>query len=144
MQVLKILSNGKIAKLNDFYSASGMVVALIDPGKEPTKHLMEDIKAVKKGLDDWGGQVIFVVAKDKLNPGFNPAVYKSIPDKSVFGSDIESEVSAAVSTVCSISGSPQLPVIVFINNKGEITWHSEGYSIGLGDQLMKQIKDLGR
>ncbi|MFH1121659.1 MAG: transglutaminase-like domain-containing protein [Bacteroidota bacterium] len=140
----KNLSTGKNVKLHDFSATEGLVVAVIDPGKEPTRHLMEDIKTVKKGLDEWGGQILFIVAKDKLNPGFNPAVYKSLPDKSVFGSDTESEVSTAVSTVCSISGSPQLPVIVFVNNKGEISWHSEGYSIGLGDQLLKQIKDLGR
>ena len=31
-------------------------------------------------------------------------------------------------------------VLAVINAKGEIVWHSEGYSIGLGDQLVKQVK----
>jgi len=95
---------------------------------------------VKSGLDIWGGQLLFLVAKDKLTPGFNHTIYKGIPVKSAFGSDEKAEVSASVSLACSIEGIPQYPVVVLINGKGEIVWHSEGYSIGLGDQLMKQIR----
>ncbi len=138
----KNLGTGKSSELQDFDREKGMIVAVIDPGKEPTKHLMEDIKTVKSGLDAWGGPVLFLVAKDKLGNGFNPAVYKGIPEHSVFGSDHLSAVAASIKTVCSIDGSPQLPVVVVINPKGEITWHSEGYSIGLGDQLVKQVKLL--
>jgi len=136
----KDLRSGEIRKLRDFEHDKGMIIAVIDPGKEPTKHLMEDIKSVKAGLDSWGGQVLFIVAKDKMGNGFNPAVYQGIPEKSIFGSDYLAVVAASISTVCSISGLPQLPVVAIINPKGEITWHSEGYSIGLGDQLLKQVK----
>lgn len=131
---------GKISELKDFAGDKGLIVAIIDPDKEPTKHLMEDIKAVKKGLDAWGGQVVFLVAKNKLGPAFNQAVYKGIPMKSTFGSDPGAEVEASIKTVCSIDGTPQYPVVVFINSKGEIVWKSEGYSIGLGEQLLKQVK----
>jgi len=138
----RAIGTDKIKKLQDVAGNRGMIVALTDPGKEPTKHLMEDIKAVKSSLDTWGGQVLFVVAKDKLTTGFNPSQYKAIPENAEFGYDQASEISASISTVCSISGAPQLPVVVLINPQGEIVWHSEGYSIGLGDQLVKQIKGL--
>ncbi|MBK9355783.1 MAG: transglutaminase domain-containing protein [Bacteroidales bacterium] len=138
------LQTGESVKLADFTAAKGMVIAIIDPGKEPTRHLMEDIKAVKSGLDSWGGQFLFLVAKEKLSPGFDQTNYKGLPLKSVFGSDEKGDVSSSVSTVCSIQGIPQYPVVVFISGKGEIVWHSEGYSIGLGDQLMKQIKESGK
>jgi len=137
------LQTGGSVKLADFTSVKGMVIAIIDPGKEPTRHLIEDIKAVKSGLDNWGGQFLFLVAKDKLSPGFDQTIFKGIPLKSVFGSDEKGEVSASVSTVCSIHGIPQYPVVVLINRNGEIVWHSEGYSIGLGDQLLKQIRESG-
>jgi len=134
------LSMQKPSKLLDFFSPKGMIVALIDPGKEPTKHLMEDIKSVKQGLDQWGGALIFIVAKDKLSPGFNPLIYKGIPANSSFGSDGSAMVAASINPLCGIDGEAQLPVVVIINPKGEISWHSEGYSIGLGDQLLKQLK----
>jgi hypothetical protein len=49
-------------------------------------------------------------------------------------------VAASINPLCGIDGEAQLPVVVIINPKGEISWHSEGYSIGLGDQLLKQLK----
>jgi hypothetical protein len=100
---------------------------------------MEDIKAVQTTLEQWGGKIIFVVAKDKLTRGFTPSVYRNIPSTAVFGYDDNSEVTTAISTACSIEGAPQWPVVVVVNKAGEIIWQSEGYLIGLGDQLVKQI-----
>lgn len=134
------MSSQKPVRLNDYMGSGGMIVAIIDPAKEPTKHLMEDLKAVKNALDQWGGKLIFAVAADKLSTGFDPKIYKELPASSVFGHDDKGEVAAAVSTVCGIDGSAQWPVVAVINAKGEIVWHSEGYSIGLGDQLVKQVK----
>lgn len=129
--------------LQSFFGEKGMVIALIDPSKEPTKHLMEDIRAVKTPLDKWGGNVLFIVASGKLTQGFTPAIYTKLPAKSVFGYDANGEVSSAVSTTCSIDGVPTWPVVAVLNAKGEITWYSEGYRIGLGDQMVKQLKEAG-
>ena len=125
--------------LNESMGPHGLIIALLDPAKEPTKHLMEDLKAVKGALDSWGGNVLFLVADKKLNNGFNPSGYGKLPEKSVFGHDSGGAVASAVSTVCSISGEPQWPLLVILNNKGEIIWQSEGYNIGLGDKLLKQL-----
>ncbi|MHC1777914.1 MAG: transglutaminase domain-containing protein [Lentimicrobium sp.] len=138
------LADRKPALLSSFTSDKGMIIALIDPGKEPTKHLMEDLKAVKKSLGEWGGQILLIVAKEKMNPGFSTAAYKGLPENAIFGHDANGEVSASVTTVCSISNVPQWPVVAVVNPKGEIIWHFEGYSIGLGDQLVKQIKGMDR
>lgn len=127
-------------KLSESMGPQGLIIALIDPAKEPTKHLMEDIKAVKAALDKWGGTVLFVVAQQKLGSGFDPSRYGSLPDRKIFGHDSAGEISEAVRTACSISGEPQWPLLVILNQMGEITWQSEGYNIGLGDQLVKQLQ----
>lgn len=140
----KTLEDGEVIKLGSLTGTKGMVVALIDPSKEPTKHLMEDIRAVKTALDQWGGRVLFLVASDKMTRAFSPSVYRDLPDAALFGHDAGGEVAAAVSTVCSIDGIPQWPVVAVINTRGEISWHSEGYRIGLGDQLLKQLKEADK
>lgn len=135
------MTSQKSVRLSDYNGAYGMIVAIIDPAKEPTKHLMEDLKSVKNALDQWGGKVIFAVAKDKLSSGFDSKIYKQLPGNSVFGHDSIGEVASAIRTICAIGPAAQWPVVAVINAKGEITWHSEGYSIGLGDQLVKQVKE---
>ena len=133
------INSQKPVALDDYTSTNGMIVAIIDPAKEPSKHLMEDLKAVKNALDQWGGKVIFAVAADKLSAGFDSKIYRELPANSVFGHDVKGEVAAAVSTVCGINGTAHWPVVAVINAKSEIVWHSESYSIGLGDQLVKHV-----
>lgn len=133
--------SGKKAKLSDFMNKNGLIVAIIDPPKEPTRHLMEDIKIVKKALNRWGGNIIFAVASDKLTSAYDPKIYKELPTNVFFGHDINGETAASITTACGMNGTAKWPAIAIINPKGEITWHSEGYSIGLGDQLVKQLKN---
>jgi len=144
MQATFITEAGKqMARLADYQSKNGLVVAIIEPGREPTKHLIEDIEAASKALDKWGGKMLFVIARDKRLSGLTSDQYGKMPALPVFGYDADGQLAASVQTVCSISGQPRWPVIVLINQAGEIVWHSEGYSIGLGDQLVKQITGNG-
>ncbi len=136
---LNLETNDK-ADLRSVLGKAGLVVAIIDPTKEPTKHLMEDLKAVEEALNQWDGNFLFVVAADKLNPAFTSSAYTALPKNTVFGYDSEGDVGKAISLTCAIDGTPQWPVISLLNTKGEIIWYSEGYSIGLGDQLVKQLK----
>lgn len=137
----RIFKSNTIERLSTFSGSAGFVVAIIDPAKEPTKHLMEDIRVVKKSLNQWKGKILFVVAADKLIKGFSPDNYKDIPNSAVFGFDEGGEIASAFKTVCSIEGAPQWPLVALVNGNGEIVWQSEGYRIGLGDQLVKQIKN---
>lgn len=136
------LDTQETVTLKSFFGTQGLVVALFDPSKEPTKHLMEDLRAVKTALDQWGGKVLFVVAREKNSPGFQPKLYYDLPKTAFFGYDAEGKTAAALSTACSIEAIPQWPILMLINPKGEIVWYSEGYNIGLGDQLVKQIKKM--
>ncbi len=135
----RVINGSGRETLRTSQTEKGMVVAIIDPSKEPTRHLMEDIRSARRGLQTWGGNVVFVVASGKLTRGFNPLDYKDLPTTAKFGYDDPGEIASAISTTCSIEGVPQWPVVAVINGKNEITWYSEGYSIGLGDQILKQL-----
>jgi len=116
-----------------------LVIAVIDPDKEPTKHLMEDIQLVRKGFDQWGGKVLFIVAKDKLNKSFNPSVYKNVPTNSFFGYDSTGEITNAIDLMCGQNPGAQYPQISIIKPNGDIIFYSEGYSIGMGETILKNL-----
>jgi len=118
-----------------------LVVAIIDPDKEPTKHLMEDIRLVKKGIDDWGGQVLFIVAKDKLNKNFDPSIYKDLPHSCFFGYDSTGDFTNAIDLMCGQNPGAQYPQVSIINANGEIIFYSEGYSIGMGETILKNVAE---
>jgi transglutaminase-like putative cysteine protease len=123
-----------------FQGKKGLVIAVIDPDKEPTKHLMEDVQLVKKGLDLWGGKVLFIVAKDKLPKNFDSSIYKNLPENSFFGYDLSGDVTNAIDLMCGQNPGPQYPQVSIINAEGEIIFYSEGYSIGMGETILKNLK----
>lgn len=127
-------------RLSCFLRDQGLVVAVIDPDKEPTKHLMEDIQLVKNGLNNWGGSILFIVAKDKLSKVFDPSVYKNLPSNCFFGYDPTGEITDAIDLMCGLNPGVQYPQVSIINAKGEIIFYSEGYSIGMGETVLKNLK----
>lgn len=126
--------------LKNYLSTKSLVVAVIDPDKEPTKHLMEDVQLVKNSFDKWDGQILFIVAKDKLSKVFNPSNYKNLPKKSLFGYDSTGDVTNAVDLLCGNNPGAQYPQVSVINPNGEIVFYSEGYSIGMGETILKNLK----
>lgn len=127
-------------RLSCFLRDQGLIVAVIDPDKEPTKHLMEDIQLVKNGLNGWGGSILFIVAKDKLTNVFDPSVYKNLPSNSFFGYDPTGDVTNAIDLVCGQNPGLQYPQVAIINANGETIFYSEGYSIGMGETILKNLK----
>jgi len=125
--------------LKSYLGKKGLVVAVIDPDKEPTKHLMEDIQLVKSGFEQWGGQILFIVAKSKLSKDFNPSIYKNIPKISTFGYDPSGDVTDAIDLMCGQNPDPQYPQVSIINANGKIIFYSEGYSIGMGETILKNV-----
>ncbi len=117
-----------------------LVVAVIDPDKEPTKHLMEDIQLVKKSFDEWGGHLLLIVAKDKLNKVFNQSTYKNLSSNCFFGYDSTGDITNAIDLMCGQNPGAQYPQVSIINANGEIIFYSEGYSIGMGETILKNLK----
>lgn len=127
-------------QLKCFLNKKDLVVAVIDPDKEPTKHLMDDIQLVKDGLNQLGNPILFIVAKDKLGKDFSPSVYKNLPTNCFFGYDPTGDITNAIDLTCGSNPGAQYPQISVINSNGEIIFYSEGYSIGMGETILKNLK----
>jgi hypothetical protein len=130
----------EIKPLAEFTGSKGTVIAIIDPVKEPTKHLMNDIAAVKDNLDTWGGSLLFIVGADKMVDGFTPESFVNLPKNILFGYDMKQYLANAIAKGCNKPISTNYPIVIVVDTKGEITFYSEGYSIGLGEQILKTVK----
>lgn len=126
-------------KLSDYNSSKGLVVAVIDPDKEPTKHLIEDLKVVTERLNSWGGNILLIVKSGKLTTNFNPKSYVGLPKNVFWGYDATGDIGNAVDLMCGNNGGAQAPQVSVISSKDEIIYYSEGYSIGLGETILKNL-----
>ncbi|HOA09898.1 MAG TPA: transglutaminase domain-containing protein [Tenuifilaceae bacterium] len=131
-----------IKNLGEIGGGGSTVVAIIDPMKEPTRHLVNDLAAIKTQLDKWGGAVVLAIAKDKLPSGFNAQKLLEgvpLPIGVTIGYDSQQSLANALAIACGKPLSTDYPVVAVVNGKGEITFFSEGYSIGLGEKILKEV-----
>ena len=119
-------------------SKKGLVMIWIEPGKEPTRHILNDLPLNKKEYDDWGGWFIFLTDPAQTPAGFRPEEIAGAPQNSIFVSDKEMKYLTTISGPG--SAARQLPVVLCCNRDGDILFSSEGYRIDTGEQILKKIR----
>jgi transglutaminase-like putative cysteine protease len=123
----------------ELYKDGGLVICFIEPEKEPTKHVMNEMPIHKIAFDKWGGNFLFVVPENNLRKDFNPQIYSKLPAKTQFVTKNGSVLMDAMLKSANQSFRDNYPLIYIVNKKGEIIFHSEGYRIGIGDLLSKSL-----
>jgi hypothetical protein len=117
---------------------NGVVVIWIDPGKEPTRHIFNDLPLLKQELDSWGGYFLFLNGKPSSSQSFDPSELKNLPDKSLFGYDSELQFLKASVDVAALPDE-KLPFVLVSDKDNNIVYISTGYRIGIGEQILKHL-----
>jgi hypothetical protein len=128
--------------LNNLVSPKGAILIWIDPDKEPSKHVLADIPAVKDIIEKWDGGMVFLFANDKVSAAFKPAKFPGLPTQTIFAYDKGTKLLAEISRLRNRNSSSNLPVIVISDKNGNLLYYSEGYKIGIGEQIAKVLAPL--
>jgi len=126
-------------ELTGSFESKGVVIIWIDPEKEPTKHIFNDLPLLKTELDTWGGFFIFLNGKPSSGNVFNHSNLKSLPSKSLFGDDIKLELLGKSIDVKTLPDD-KLPFVAVADRNGNIVFTSTGYRIGIGEQILKNLQ----
>jgi len=120
------------------YADNGLVIIWIDHNREPSKHILNDLPLVKMELDNIGCQIIILSDPSSESASYDPGKILGLPEKTVFGFDKDLGVLKSVYEKESFS-SVQLPFVLYSDPYGGIYFISEGYRIGIGEQILKTI-----
>ncbi len=131
------LTNGTQVNMKTI-SEKGIVALWIKPGTEPTRHIFADLPLLKEEFDNWGGYFLFFVDAGAESGSFDFSQFNNLPDNTLFAEDNELELLSSVFKDRNMKESP-FPVIVYADRQAKITFMSEGYKIGIGDQIIKKI-----
>jgi transglutaminase-like putative cysteine protease len=119
-------------------SGKGLVLMWIEPGKEPSRHLLNDLPAHAKEFTDWGGWFIILTDPALTTDTVKPSSIAGMPLNTILVSDKDMEY---MKTIAGIDpAGRQLPVVLYCNSNGEILFSSEGYRIDTGEQILKKIR----
>lgn len=125
----------KNIKVYDLQKDREMLICFIDPTREPTKHLLKDIAAHAQEFEKRDCQIVFVVADGKYAPDFNFDAWKLPKQSSLFVDNGGLWLKNALSTIKS-NFKNDFPLVLLINNQGEVIYKSEGYHIGTASQIL--------
>ncbi|MDP4221682.1 MAG: transglutaminase domain-containing protein [Bacteroidota bacterium] len=123
-------------------SGKGAVLAWIEPEREPTKHFLNDLPLLKDEFDKWGGCFIFLsTASGTDSVLFNPRKSNGLPSNSYSRSDIDPGILES-SGLKDLAPTISYPLIILVDNDGNIVYSSSGYKIGIAQQILKNIRLL--
>ena len=118
------------------------VIGLLGVGQEPTDHALKDIAAKAAELEKWGRKMIFLFPDRKAYDKYCSAPIKGLPSNVVFGIDNGQTIRKAIYQDMKIHQHSPLPVFIIADTFNRVVFESHGYTIGLGNQLLKTIGSL--
>ena len=130
--------DGKVENLSSLVAGKSSVLVLLDPDKEPSKHILNDLGPYVDHFNKWGGQFIFAIPAEKASQSGVLKTY-SLPAKMVSGIDKEGNIFKAISAIYGDGLKDKLPLVLFCDESGNVFLFSSGYKIGAGEQLLKVI-----
>ena len=118
------------------------IIGVIAPVEEPTNHALRDIALLQKDLKAWGQKIVLLFENDDEKARFtNKSEFTNLPSTVVWGTDVDGKIFAEMKKELKLKSNNR-PVFLIADTFNRVVFMSQGYSIGLGEQLMKVIKKL--
>jgi len=117
------------------------IIGILGAGQEPTNHALRDIAALKQDFETWGRGMVLLFPDEKQLKSFHPTEFPNLPGTITLGVDQNQTIQKMIQENMKLSHD-NLPIFVIADTFNRIVFISQGYTIGLGEQLMKTIHKL--
>ena len=117
------------------------VLGLLD-GQEPSNHALRDIAACTDEFDKWGRPMVLLFPdKDRLDK-VGTAGFPAMPAHVTWGIDSNGAIRADLIEGLKLNEKQGLPIFIVADTFNRVVFVMQGYTIGLGEQLMKTLHAL--
>ncbi|MDR2066044.1 MAG: transglutaminase-like domain-containing protein [Prevotellaceae bacterium] len=117
------------------------VLAIVEARKEPSTHALHELCAAAAEYEKWGRPMICLFPDEEQLKIFNINEFKNMPSNITFGYDIDFASASMLKTSLTLT-SDNLPLFVVADSFGRVVFFSQGYRIGLAEQVTNVIKKL--
>ena len=136
--------DGQPYSLSRLSNDRGLIIAWLGNGDEPTRHAMSDLEQLREPIEKWGGGLVLCVQEvPKSESGYLDKIRDMSEQAKLL---LDNGGHFLQTTLEAIKRQPtdQLPIIIGVSNTGEVIYYSEGYRIGVGEQVLRAIRRMGR
>ena len=123
-----------------FLQGDYFILGLLDQGSEPTTHAMQDIAAFRNDFEGSNLPMIFVFSSKEEYDQFKLKSFSELPEGIVYGIDggeIRDEIAGGLHL-----NTESRPIFLIANANSEVVFVKQGYTIGLGEQLLKVMAKI--
>jgi transglutaminase-like putative cysteine protease len=117
------------------------IIGVLTPNHEPTNHALRDIAALNPEFEKWGRSMILLFKDKQDAERFDPKQLPALPSTASFGIDNDSKIASEIIANLKLPESER-PIFIIADTFNRIVFVSQGYTIGLGEQLVDTIHQL--
>lgn len=117
------------------------VVGILGVNQEPTNHALRDIAACKTDLEKWGRKMVLLFPNEAQSGKFVQESFPDLPSTVIYGIDTDG-IQSQIAETMKLRHKETLPVFIIADTFNRVVFISQGYTIGLGEQLTKTIGKL--
>ncbi len=120
------------------------IVGILGVGQEPTNHAMRDIAKMSDALDKWGRPMVLLFENEADAMKYRQESYGTMPRNIIYGIDSDGSIRNQIVQEMKLQSDSQLPIFILADTFNRVMFSSQGYTIGLGEQLVKVINNLDK
>ena len=145
LEEVKVEGSFPAALLPKEASEGWYAAAVLDVGLEPTNHVLNDLSAEKEALEAWGRPIYLIATSEaqmeRLHHEIEDGRFGTLPSTVQFLTNTDGSILSAIIKGAGLRDG-QLPVVFVGNQKDEVVFVSQGYTIGMGAKIATLAKKL--
>jgi hypothetical protein len=138
----RFLKDGQEVSILSQTGRGYFTIALLGIGEEPTNHALRDLAKARATLDEWGRPFVLLFPNDADLQRFKNENFGTLPTNIILGVDAEGKIRQQVAQAMKLANPSQMPVFIVADTFNRVVFCSQGYTIGMGEQLEKVAKML--
>lgn len=138
----KLADSGAETSILNVTGRGYFVVGILGARQEPTNHAMRDIALFKKEFESWDRSMILLFKDEQGYQNFDTNEFGELPQTITYGIDADGSITRMIANGTNLSNQNTLPIFIVADTFGRVVFVSQGYTIGMGEQLMKVINRL--
>ncbi len=111
-------------------------------GQEPGNHALMDLAAVKEDFEKWNRKMIILFPDEENYRNFKPDDYPELPSNVSFGIDTDGDIQKEIAENMKLPDASTLPMVIIADTFNRVVFISQGYTIGLGEQILATANKL--
>ena len=134
--------NGNKVSLLSQTGRGYFVVGILGMGEEPTNHVLRDIAKEKTTIDEWNRPLVLLFNDGKDLKRYQQEHVGTMPKQVILGIDTDQRIRRLIVKEMKMADERQLPIFIIADTFNRVVFASQGYTIGLGGQLVKTIRKI--